>query len=208
MATLLYYDTETTGTNYKVHSIHQISCILEIDNVIVDKWQQNVRPHPKARIESQALKICFPNMEFEAAKSLIESYEPQDQAFKRFINWLNKYIDPRDINTRAYLVGFNNIRFDDNMLNMWFTLNDNDFMYAYFYSHSFDTITLAGHYLKHRRARMPSFKLVRVAKELGIPVDDDRLHDSTYDTELTRLIFRIVTGIDPEPAQDVDPLLM
>ena len=45
---------------------------------------------------------------------------------------------------------------------------------------------------------MPSFKQHRVARELGIEVDEDRLHDASYNVELTRGIYRIVTGLDIE----------
>ena len=45
---------------------------------------------------------------------------------------------------------------------------------------------------------MPSFKQQRVAKELGVQVDDSRLHDALYDVNLTREIYRIVTGLEME----------
>jgi DNA polymerase-3 subunit epsilon len=45
---------------------------------------------------------------------------------------------------------------------------------------------------------MIDFKLKTVAKELGLWVDETRLHDAEYDIELTRSVYRIVTGIDYE----------
>ena len=57
---------------------------------------------------------------------------------------------------------------------------------------------LASQYLLKRRASMPSFKLKRVAKELGIVVEEESLHDAYYDVKLTRQIYRIVTGLQVE----------
>lgn len=45
---------------------------------------------------------------------------------------------------------------------------------------------------------MPNFKLKTVAKELGLDVEDDKLHDARYDVLLTRDIYRIVTNLDIE----------
>jgi DNA polymerase III epsilon subunit-like protein len=41
---------------------------------------------------------------------------------------------------------------------------------------------------------MPSFKLSRVAKTLGIPIREANLHEAMYDTELTREVYRAITG--------------
>ena len=60
-------------------------------------------------------------------------------------------------------------------------------------------MVLASQYLiGQRRKDMPSFKLHRVADELGLFVDKERLHDSMYDVYLTREIYRIVTGLEEE----------
>ena len=61
-----------------------------------------------------------------------------------------------------------------------------------------DVRVLAGQYLQERRSSMPSFKLPRVAIEVGIEVDENKLHDAEYDIYLTREIYRIVTGLEVE----------
>jgi hypothetical protein len=45
---------------------------------------------------------------------------------------------------------------------------------------------------------MPSFKLSIVAKELGLLIDEDRIHEAGYDVHLTREVYRIVTGLQIE----------
>jgi DNA polymerase-3 subunit epsilon len=59
-------------------------------------------------------------------------------------------------------------------------------------------MVLASQYLIDRRYRMKDFKLMTVAQEVGLVVDEARLHDANYDIELTRGVYRIVTGVDYE----------
>ena len=39
---------------------------------------------------------------------------------------------------------------------------------------------------------MPNFKLSTVAKQLGVFVSDDKLHDALYDVDLTREAYHIM----------------
>ena len=55
-------------------------------------------------------------------------------------------------------------------------------------------MSLAAEHLKEARSGMPNFKLGTVARTLGIEVDQTRLHDAIYDTELTYQIYQIVTN--------------
>ncbi len=43
-----------------------------------------------------------------------------------------------------------------------------------------------------RRAGMKDFKLLTVARELGLKVDETKAHDARYDIALTREMFRIL----------------
>lgn len=47
------------------------------------------------------------------------------------------------------------------------------------------------------RNDMENFKLMTVAKTMGIEIDENKLHDATYDIELTRDIFyKIINKMD------------
>lgn len=44
---------------------------------------------------------------------------------------------------------------------------------------------------------MENFKLMTVARTMGIEIDENKLHDATYDIELTRDIFyKIINKMD------------
>ena len=187
-----FYDLETTGLDFRKHSIHQISGFVEVNEEIQSEFDFQVRPHPKALIEPEALKKCG------VLENDILQYPKMEVIYKLIIKMLSHYIDKYDKTDKAFLVGFNNSKFDDIFFRAWFEQNKDKFFGSWFWSHSLDTMVLASQYLIERRQTMPSFKLHRVAMELGIDVDPSRFHDAMYDIVLTRRIYRIVTGIDFE----------
>ena len=188
----IFFDAETTGTNPKQHSIVQLSGLIEIDDKVVDSFDYDVRPHPKAKIEAEALRIN------NKTEEQILGFPPMEDVQRAFVKKLGEYINKFDSKDKAYLVGFNNRQFDDIFLRMFFELCGDKFFGSWFWQDSLDVLVLASQYLLDRRTGMSSFKLKRVAKELGIVVDEKKLHDSVYDVELTREIYRITTGLEIE----------
>lgn len=85
---------------------------------------------------------------------------------------------------------------------MLFDLEGNRFFGSYFWPDSLDAMVLASEYLKDIRHTMPSFKLHRVAKTLGIETEEDERHSALYDAAITRKVYRVVTGLDGLPEDD------
>jgi DNA polymerase-3 subunit epsilon len=188
----LFYDLETTGVNVYKHGIHQIAGMVEINGNVVEKFDLKVRPNPKAKIEQEALNIGGVTLD------QIMAYPPMGRVYRKFLRIMGKYIDKYNPKDKAWLVGFNNRGFDDRFLRAWFEQNNDMYIGSWFWSDTLDVMVLASEYLLKRRSEMPSFKLKRVALELGLDVEAERLHDAYYDVELTRSIYRIVTGLDVE----------
>lgn len=184
----MFYDTETTGVDPKKHSIIQLAAVIEINGQEVEKFEFKIKPHPKAKIEPEALAVNGRTVEE------IMQYEEMSSVYKKLIKILEKHVDRYDKQDKIFLVGFNNLKFDDEFLRMFFSLNGDDFFNSWFWSGSIDVMALAAQYLSHRRHFMPSFKQTRVAQELGIEVDKDRLHEAEYDIELLMQIYKMVTG--------------
>jgi len=183
----LFYDLETTGVDVRKHGIHQLAGIIEIDDQVVASFDIRARPNPKAIIDDESLQISG------ATKEQIMSYQEMGLAYKEFINIFNRYVDKYSKTDKIFLVGYNNIYFDDTFLRAGFEQNGDQFFSAYFWKASLDVSALAAEYLLNRRADMPSFKLKRVCSELGIEVDETKLHNSVYDCQLLRQVYRIVT---------------
>lgn len=188
----IFYDVETTGTKSNKHSIHQLSGIVEVDGVISEEFNYKARPHPKAEITKEAMSVCG-----KTEKEIL-AYPEMGIVFAAFTNLLKKYVNPYEKTSKAWLIGFNNRSFDDLFLRMFFELNKNPYYNSWFWSDSIDVLCLASEYLMDRRTSMPSFKLKRVALELGLSVDENELHDALFDARITRDIYRIVTGIEYE----------
>lgn len=192
----LFYDLETTGTNYNKHCIHQLAAMLVVEDTesmrgpeIVDSIMLRIRPHEKAQILKSALDIG------NVTEEQIKAYEPQEEQFKKFIAFLNKHVDRFNKQDKMYLCGFNIASFDNAFLDMFFNLNNNSFFGAYFFAGSLDMLVFASQALIDVRHTMVNFKLKTVAKTLGIPVDETKLHDAMYDNELTFDVYLKLTTI-------------
>jgi DNA polymerase-3 subunit epsilon len=172
--------------------MHQIAGIIEIDGEIVEEFDFKLAPHPKAKIEAEALKVA------DVTEDQVRAYPDQKVTFIKFKEMLKKYIDPYNAKQKAHLVGFNNRFFDDSFLRMWFELNGDQFIGSWFWHDTIDALVLASQYLLKRRPNMSSFKQSGVAMELGLKVEEGKLHDAMYDVKLARGIYRIVTGLDIE----------
>lgn len=184
---LFYFDLETTGVKHWRNGIHQISGCLEIDGVIVEKFNYKVKPFERAEIEDEALKVGG------ITRETLEGYENMLQVYGEIVNMLSKHIDKYDKTDKAYLVGYNNASFDNAFFRAFFVQCNDNYFGSWFWSCPIDVMVLAGQYLMHKRPNMADFKMGTVAKELGIMVDDTRLHDAEYDIELTMSIYKIVT---------------
>lgn len=188
----IFYDVETTGLRPNRHSIVQLAGIVEVNDEAVEEFDLKMAPHPKAEIEPGALRVTKRTVEE------LRGFPDLEDSFSGFIEILNRYVDPYKKYGKAWLVGYNNRSFDDHFLAKTFDLCGNSFYGGYFFADSKDVIVLASEYLEDRRRTMPSFKLKRVAMELGIPFDPDGLHDALFDARITREIYRIVTGREVE----------
>lgn len=60
-----------------------------------------------------------------------------------------------------------------------------------------DVYVMVTPFLMGVRNDMENFKLMTVARTMGIEIDENKLHDATYDIELTRDIFyKIINKMD------------
>lgn len=188
----LFFDVETTGTDWRKHSIHQLFAILEIDGEIIEKCDIRMRPHIAAEILPEALKVS------DVTTEEVCAYPPWEDGHKKFASMVDRHVDRYNQKDKIFLIGFRNMSFDDFFLRKLFELAGDNFFGARFWGNSIDVSPLASQYLIDRRILMPSFKLHRVAHDLGIIVNKDLLHEAGYDVYLTRSIYRIVTGIEIE----------
>lgn len=95
---------------------------------------------------------------------------------------------------KFHLVGYNNASFDNQFLRAFFAQNNDKYFGSWFWADTIDVMCLASNSLSAIRHTMDNFKLVTVAKTFGIPVDEEQLHDASYDLYLTKAIYDMINA--------------
>lgn len=178
------YDLETTGTNPGKNGIHQIAGIIIIDGKEKERFEIKVRPNPKAIIEPEALAVS--NVTVEE----IMAYQSFEEGYKQLIAILNKYISKYDKKDKFFSLGYNIASFDDNFLRGFFIQNGDNYFGSYFWADVLDVRVLAIRQLMPVRSQMENFKLMTVARQMGIDIEEAKLHDAVYDCDVTWQVFQ------------------
>lgn len=186
---LLFFDLETTGIKYWRNGIHQISGEIVIDGVVKETFNFNVCPHHQCEIEEEALRVC------NVTKEQISSYPPMQDVYLQFVSMLSKYVDKFDKKDKFFLVGYNNASFDNYFLKAFFVQNGDNYFYSWFWVNSIDVMVLATQHLMRKRHEMVDFKQETVARTLDIKIDSNKLHDASYDIQLTKAIYNKISSL-------------
>lgn len=187
MVKILFFDLKTTGVKYWKNGIHQIGGIVDMDGEEKERFDIRVRPNPQAIVEPEALEVAGVTMDE------IMAYQPMEEGYRQLVGILSRYVSRYDKKDKLYLAGYNNAAFDNQFLRAFFVQNGDNYFESYFWPNPLDVYSLVTPRLFERRPMMDNFKLMTVAREMGIEIDESKLHDATYDIELTRDIYYRVT---------------
>lgn len=166
------------------NGIHQIAGYVEINGEVVERFDYKVRPNPKAIIDPTALEVAGVTMD------QVMSYPEMGVVYKTLIKMLSKYVNKFDKTDKFHLCGYNNASFDNAFLRAFFVQNGDNYFGSWFWSSTIDVMVLSADFLMDLRSSMTDFKLKTVAAQVGISVDETKLHDGMYDIELTRGIYK------------------
>jgi len=178
----MFVDCETTGTDSRINCIHQLSGCLEIDGKVVEEFDFKIRPFEGCIIKQEALEVS--NITIED----IMQYPPEMESYYEFKNMLARYINEFDKTQHFFIIGYN-VKFDAEFINAMFLRNDDKFFYSLCWGNVIDAMSLASDMLATIRHEMSDFKLNTVARQLGIIVDETKLHNAQYDIEITREVY-------------------
>lgn len=192
---IIYLDTETTGIVCPESGLIQLAGAIEIDGEVVERFNFQVRPFPKDVVSNEALTI---NGVTDRELALRDR---PGRVFSMFLSLLERYVDRFERSDKFHLVGYN-ARFDAEHLRAWFEKNGDKYFGSWFWHPAVDVMNFAATVLMGQRPDMGNFKLATVAEALGIPVDEEKIHDASYDIELTRLIFRRLLDESVKQAED------
>jgi DNA polymerase-3 subunit epsilon len=183
----VFIDVETTGVNHWQHSVHQISGGVYIDNELKESFDFKIKPHEKGKIEDEALAIGGLKLED------VMAYPHRSESYAQLTKILSKYVKKFDRQDKFFFCAYN-AHFDNAFVRAFFKQCGDNYFGSYFWSNNIDVMVLAAEYLKNERASMPNFKLMTVAKHLGIEIEEEKAHDGFYDIEITKKVYDIVIG--------------
>ena len=182
---LIYIDVETTGIPCPQSGLIQLAGAVEINAAKPVFFEYNTQPFPTDTIDEEALKIN------NITREQMATFTKPKVAYNEFIRLLDTYIDKYDRSDKFHFIGYNAM-FDSDHVRAWFEKNGNKYFGAYFFHPPIDVMGMAAVHFMEQRADMQDFKLLTVARALGLKVDEGMLHDAKYDIALTRKMFQVL----------------
>ena len=149
---------------------------MDIDGQETERFDIRLAPNPAATIEQEALDVAGVTLE------QVQSYQPMEEGYRQLVGILSKYVNKFDKRDKMYLVGYNNAGFDNNFLRALFTQCGDKYFGSWFYPNCMDVYVMVTPFLMGVRNDMENFKLMTVARTMGIEIDEDKLKNPTCST--------------------------
>ena len=188
MQKLFFFDLETTGLDPMKCAIHQIAGKVIVDGAVKEGFNIHCRPFAGALVDDYALEVA------DVTKEQIMGYQPMEDAFSQLLQILDRYVEKYDRADKFFIAGYNIAAFDVPFLRKFFTRNGNNYFGSYFWSVPLDVIILAEAKLMNVRSSMENFRQGTVARQLGIDIQEENLHDALYDVDVCYEIYKRITG--------------
>ena len=181
---ILWFDTETTGTNPEKHDIIQIAMIIEIGDEIVDQQKYSVQPFNWDTIQPDALKVSGHTI--DDLKGFMKPMELYPIIQKLLCKYVNKF-DKQD---KFYPAGYR-VDFDLNFLNQFFIKCGDKYFGSFVNWKRLDPLPMM-HLLDFcDEISLPNYKLETVCTHFNIPI---QAHDALSDILATRELFYELMG--------------
>lgn len=174
---IIYFDTETTGVDPRVHEIVQFAAIVEIDGNVVEEVNWNCQPTRWISIDPQALLTTG------LTKEKLQSFEVPSVIAYNIRLLFDRHINKYDKTDKFYPAG-HNVQFDLDFLQaFWKQHTDKYGTGSYQNWRCLDSRVLANFLLYKGIINCPDVKLETLCKHFNIPI---RAHDAMSDIRATR----------------------
>jgi DNA polymerase-3 subunit epsilon len=190
---LVFADVETTGLSSYRNGVWQVSFCLVDTRFEKDTWfDMRVKPFPEDEWDDKAIELSG------ITPAEAKSFSDPIGTYHQILNIFSEHVDRYNYMDKMTFLGWN-AEFDESMLREWWKKCDDKegiFFGSWFHMPVIDVAGLTHLVLMRDRLKREgpeNFQLGTVAKYLGIEVDEECLHDSLYDVELTREIYNVVT---------------
>lgn len=178
---ILYFDTETTGTNPMVHEITQFAAIVEIDGKVVEEVNFRCQPTNWDVIEPDALETTGIGIEE------LKTFSEPKVMIKQIMDLFNRHIDKFNKNDKFYPAG-HNVSFDLEFLQaFWKKHGDKYGTGSYQNWRSLDSRVFANFLAVAGKLNLPDLKLSTICEHYKIDID---AHDALSDIRATRQVVK------------------
>lgn len=201
MEKLLYIDIETTGLDKVKNGIIQMSGIVEINGEVKERFNFNIKPFNEDVWDAGALQLA------EGRNITMETVLTFDEPIvvhKKLTEILSKYVDKYNKFDKFHMVGYNVSGFDRDFIYEWFKKVGDKYVGSFFWPIPIDVMYLASNYLSPVRHQLQTFKLHSVAEFLMVN-EPGEFHDASFDIEVTRNLYKVVSGEKYQPLVDEIP---
>ncbi|MGE5681835.1 MAG: exonuclease domain-containing protein [Bacillota bacterium] len=187
-----FNDTETTGTNFRIHGIVQLAGMIVYEEngkfETKERFNFEVAPFPQDVIEDEALQISG------RTRGEVELYRNPIEVHADLMDILARHCDKYNKQDKLFFIGYN-APFDSDFIRKWFEKCNDKYFGSWFWSPAIDVMSKAADQLKPIRHTLPNFKLQTVADYLGISAEGD-YHDALKDIEVTKQMYiRLTQGV-------------
>ena len=178
------------------HGLTQISGCVQVGAEVREYFDLFVRPFAEDLIEAAALEVTgidrrqlLPADHPEHLAVPEQVFRNADEVYASLAVMLGRYVDKYDRKDKFQFIGYNAHSFDMPFLRRFWEKNGDRFFGSWFWYPCLDVMLVWAQILQQDRHELPNFKLATVARHCGIDVDESRLHDSSYDIDLTRELW-------------------
>lgn len=185
---ILYFDTETTGTDPNKHEIVQFAAIVEIDGVVVDEINLRCQPTNWDAISDDALAITGLTVD------MLRTFPTPNETAVELESFFETHINKFDKKDKLYPAG-HNVNFDIQFLQKFWKQHISAYgTGAYQNWRCLDSRVLANFVICYQGLSVEDVKLETLCKHFGIELD---AHDALNDIRATRdVIKRLLELLD------------
>jgi len=187
---IFFYDLETTDVKKSTLGIHQISGAIMIEGEVKETFNFKVCPHEGFSYTEEALAIGKVTLES------LQSHPKEPEIYQQIVAILSKYVDKYDKQDKFHLAGYNISSFDNEIFRGFFKRNNDNYFGSWFWADCIDLYPILSFRLRKKRYQLVDFKLQTIAAILGIIVEEENLHNASYDVDLCVKIFNIITEMN------------
>lgn len=183
---ILYFDTETTGIDPKVHEITQFAAIVEVDGVVKEEVNFRCQPTNWEAIDPKAIETTGISIE------TLKTYQKPEFMMIEMKKLFDRHIDKYDKADKFYPAG-HNVGFDLEFLQaFWKKYADAYGTGSYQNWRSLDSRVFANFLIAKNKINVPDVKLSTLCNALNIPI---QAHDALSDIHATRDLIRYMMAM-------------